>query len=613
MKSLVAVAALFALPAAAQVSDNKSLTGKYFFRHVSVLTDANGSLSETRTAWGAMTFDGNGGMSYQGSQMVGANPPVSLTGTGSYSVKPGAFATISNPLRNGTVINARVGMGAVAGSSTESGTTLFDIFVAVPAPAQAMSAASLNGPYWVTSFEMPNGSAALVRNTWFKLTANGNGDFGDAAITGEAANLGNRLMNLVIPGVTYSASSDGSGTLNLPMPPSANFSTQLIGGAKALNISPDGSFFIGGSTGNAVHGLIVGVRAFGGNGGNSSYRDLYWAAGLRYDRNTGRMASFAGAANATGSGSAIWHRRLRQTDSLIDYTLVAPYSLKADGSGLVLGEQMAVASTGQMFASTGVGIQDSNTYEICFGVRAPAQSGAGVFLNPQGILNAASFAPAGNPVSPGELVTAFGSGLAASTVNATALPFPMQLGGISVTVNGQAAPIYYVSAAQISFLIPFGATGQFATILVTNKGIKSNAVDVPLAASSPGLFTLPQTGIGAAAILHADFSTVSPSSPAKRGETIQLYLTGLGATTPLTPDGEPAPVRPLSVTTAPIAIFAGSTLKPATVLYKGLAPTLAGLYQANFTIPADAPTGTVGISVQTVEAFTDLADISIVP
>jgi uncharacterized protein (TIGR03437 family) len=71
-------------------------------------------------------------------------------------------------------------------------------------------------------------------------------------------------------------------------------------------------------------------------------------------------------------------------------------------------------------------------------------------------------------------------------------------------------------------------------------------------------------------------------------------------------------VRPLSVTTAPIAIFAGSTLKPATVLYKGLAPTLAGLYQANFTIPADAPTGTVGISVQTAEAFTDLADISIV-
>lgn len=601
------------LPMGAQISDNKALTGKYYFRQVSMLTDSNGTVTEARTGWGTMTFDGNGSLSFQGSQMVGANPAQSLTGTGSYAVKAGAFATISNPLRSGTNLNARVGTGAVVGSSTESGTTLFDFFIALPAPVSpaVTSAATLSGAYWVSSLEIPNGSSNLVRDTWFKLQSNGNGAFGDATVAGEAVNLGSKQTNLQIPGVTYSVAPDGTGTLNLPMPASSTFSDQLIGGLKSIYVSPDGSFFIGGHTTNSVHGMVIGVQAFNNNGSNANFSGLYWGAGIRFDQGQGRFSSFTGSANGTGAaGNGIWYRRVRQTDALVDFTPLIPFGLSNDGSGRALAGKMAMASTSQSFVGSAIGVLDTPAYELYFGIKAPAQSASGVFLNPQGIFNAASFAPAGNPVAPGELITAYGAGLAASTVT-SGVPFPPTLGNVTVTVNGTVAPIYYVSPSQMSFLIPFGTKGSTATIVVTNNGKASNAVDIPLAVSAPGIFSLPQTGIGAGAVLHADFSVVNAQSPAKRGETVLVYLTGLGLTSPQVPDGTAAPSNPLSVMTAPIAVYIGNLSTQATVIYKGLAPTLAGLYQLNITIPLNAPTGTVGMSLQTTEAFTDLVDITI--
>lgn len=611
MKRTLCAMAMLALPLAAQIADNKSLNGKYFFRHVSILAGANGAVTDARTGWGTMTFDGSGSLSFQGSQIAGANPAAALTGTGSYSVKPGAFATLANPLRAGSTINARVGAnGTVVGSTTEAATT-FEMFIAVPAPAQATSAGTLSGSYWVSSLELPNGSSSLLRNTWFKLTSNGNGAFGDAAVTGEAVNLGNRLLNLAIPGVTYTVASDGSGTLNLPMPGAADFSGQLIGGVKTIYVAPDGSFFIGGSTANAVHGFVIGVRAYAGNAQNASFTGLYWSAGMRLDG--ARLSSFAGEVRPTGAGQAVWHRRVRQIEGPVDFTPLLSYNLTSDGSGRTLTGKIALAATGASFAGVNVSDTDSASYELFFGVRAPDQSGSGVFLNPQGVVNAASFAPSGTPVAPGQMVSAFGSGMASGTFGATTIPFPNTLGGVSVTVNGQPAPIFLAKPTQLNFLIPSGVTGNTATIVVTNNNVKSNSVDVPLAASSPGIFTVAQSGIGAGVFLHADFSVVSAASPARRGETILVFLTGLGLTSPRVADGNGSPSNPPSVMTADMNVFIGSTATPAAIAFKGLAPQLIGLGQLNITIPANAPTGTVGLSIQTAEAFNDMVDINIAP
>jgi uncharacterized protein (TIGR03437 family) len=85
-------------------------------------------------------------------------------------------------------------------------------------------------------------------------------------------------------------------------------------------------------------------------------------------------------------------------------------------------------------------------------------------------------------------------------------------------------------------------------------------------------------------VLHADYSLVTPQNPAQVGETVSVYLTGLGTVNPLIQDGSAGPVSPLSQTTNTITADIGG--QAATITYVGLAPELAGLYQINVTVPS---------------------------
>src|SRR5258708_28067863 len=142
--------------------------------------------------------------------------------------------------------------------------------------------------------------------------------------------------------------------------------------------------------------------------------------------------------------------------------------------------KVGLGAAGKGFVGAAINNSDPDAYEVYFGVQLPSLSGTGVFLNPLGVLNAASFAPPGNPIAPGQFVALFGTGLAASNRTATA-PYPSILNGVTVQVNGKASPIYFVSAGQINFLVPYATTGTSATIVVQNNGANSNTVTVPLA------------------------------------------------------------------------------------------------------------------------------------
>src|SRR5205085_5081265 len=102
------------------------------------------------------------------------------------------------------------------------------------------------------------------------------------------------------------------------------------------------------------------------------------------------------------------------------------------------------------------------------------------------------------------------------------------------------------------------------------------------------------------AILHADFSPVSPASPAKAGETVQIFLTGLGAVSPAVVAGTAGPTRPLSTVVNVPDVYIGGL--GARVAYAGLAPGLAGLYQLNVTIPSGVSTGNATVEIATVDA-----------
>jgi len=110
-------------------------------------------------------------------------------------------------------------------------------------------------------------------------------------------------------------------------------------------------------------------------------------------------------------------------------------------------------------------------------------------------------------------------------------------------------------------------------------------------------------------VLHADYSLVSAAKPAAAGETVQLFLTGMGAVSPTPADGAAGSLNPLSSTTAsPLAVYVGGV--PAKIQVSFLHTQYPGLYQMNVTLPSALPgSGTLPLAIETPNAFHDQVDI----
>ena len=246
---------------------------------------------------------------------------------------------------------------------------------------------------------------------------------------------------------------------------------------------------------------------------------------------------------------------------------------------------------------------------ITVAVQAPGVSGSGVFLNPAGVVNAASSAPFTAGIVRGEFITLYGANLAPNILTATTVPFPPALNGVQVLINNKPAPLYFVSPNQISAIVPFGTTTATAQIQVINNGPSSNIVTTFVNQTSPGVFTVPPGGIGQGAALHPDFSLVTTAHPAQIGEIIAVYLTGLGDVTPPVADGALGPSNPPSLATNNITARIGGI--QATVNYAGLAPQLAGLYQVNIQIPSGVSAGDKTLDIAGPDSFTSEAVIPV--
>jgi uncharacterized protein (TIGR03437 family) len=594
----------------AQTLDNRSLTGKYYFRHLFAATDAVGNITEVRSLLGAITFDGGGAYILAGQQNVGSAAASAFSSSGAYTMNPAGIVSLTNPLRPALSLNARFSALALIGSSTESTDNVFDLFIAIPAPSGGVSNASLTGSYWATGLEINAASASRARSSFFPLNSLGSGAFTNAQISGHnAAQSGGSPYSETISNARYMLNSDGTGSANFP-------NSTLVADNKTLYISRDGNVILAGSTTAGAHDLLVAIKQTLGPASNATWKDKFWSAGLRIDLRN--LSAFSGSTASNAAGKLLVTRRVHAigatpANGAIDFTGVNPYSLNADGSGAVLAARVALGADGNAFVAAGGLISETTAYELYLGARMPPLSGSGVFLDPQGVVNTASFAPAGSPIAPGEFAALYGSGLAPSLQVATTTTFPATLGGVSVTMNNLPAPLYFVSGTQIAALVPFNLQGQRATIVVDNNGAKSNPVDVPIAPTAPGIFSLDKNGIGPGAILHPDFRVVTAGSPAKRGETIQVYLTGLGPVAPTIADGAPGRgAEPFNRTTQTPKVHIGS--KVGTVTYSGLAPGLPGLYQLNVVIPNDAPTGSaIPLAIETVEHFHDQVDVAITP
>ena len=211
------------------------------------------------------------------------------------------------------------------------------------------------------------------------------------------------------------------------------------------------------------------------------------------------------------------------------------------------------------------------------------------------ITNAASFAP--GPVSPGEFVVIFGSMM--GPANLATLQFDSSgkvattLAGTQVLFDGNPAPMIYTSAGQLSTIVPYEVSGS-TKVQVSYQGVLSDAQQVRVIDSVPGIFTLDTSGQGA--ILNQDNTVNGVKSGAAPGDVISIFGTGEGLTDPPGIDGgitgSNLPKPKLTVTVQ----IAG---KQAQVTYAGEAPGApAGVLQVNAVIPPDVARGTsVPISI----------------
>jgi glucosylceramidase len=194
-----------------------------------------------------------------------------------------------------------------------------------------------------------------------------------------------------------------------------------------------------------------------------------------------------------------------------------------------------------------------------------------------GAVNAAAPAAA---LSPGELFSIYGVNLAAGPQQPVLLPLPATMAAASVQIDGIAAPLAYVSPGQINAQVPWEVAPGSATLTVTHAGVAASQT-VTIAAAGPAIFTL--YGSPEAAALNQDYSVNSQDRPAAAGQAIFLFGTGLGAVSPAVATGAPASSDPLSWVAAKVTATVGGVA--ADVLFAGLAPGFAGLWQVNIALP----------------------------
>jgi len=218
----------------------------------------------------------------------------------------------------------------------------------------------------------------------------------------------------------------------------------------------------------------------------------------------------------------------------------------------------------------------------------PAQ---GAMPNVSAIVNGASYA--GNGVAPGEMVALFGSSMGPDSLVGSQVDAdggrPTELAGVRVLFDETPAPLVYVYSSFMAAIVPNSTSGRSASaVQVEYLGSRSLPVIVPIAVSSPGIFTADASGQGPAAALNEDGTLNTASNPAQAGSTITLWVTGEGQATLDGADGN---------TTLPVSVQIGGIDSTAS-----FAKT-EGLLQIQAQIPADVVSGTeVPVTVQVAQA-----------
>jgi uncharacterized protein (TIGR03437 family) len=521
---------------------------------------------------------------------------------------PATSAQVSNPA--GVAVDA-AGNLYIADSSNDRIRKVSNGVLTTVVGTGTLGFAGDNGPATYAELSAPNGVAV------------------DPAGNLYIADTGNNRIRKVTNGVITTVAGNGTAGLSGDNGPATN---AQLNRPKGVAVDSAGNLYIADTYNSRVrkvsNGVITtvagsGTEGFSGDNGPATSALLYWPNGVAVD-------SAGNLYIADTYNSRV--RVLTPVGSLCTYS-VSPTTLQAPTSGgsLTVGIQAApfcpwaisgmpgwitvsAAPSGPGSASVALAVFPNNSGATLSGtvliagvsvtVIQPALATAP--LPPiKSVVNAASFI--GGPVSPGEMVTIFGTGIGPATAAyATTDPATGKLattiGGVRVLFNGTPAPMVYASSTQVSAVVPYEmALIPSPSVWIEYAGETSNAYRLSLAASAPGLFAQNSSGSGLGAILNQDNSLNGPGNPAAKGSIIQMFMTGEGQTSPLGVTGAITSVTlpPPQVTPAPLlAPVVDIDGRTALCTYAGEAPGMAaGVMQLNVQIPAYVGSGALRIQV----------------
>ena len=274
------------------------------------------------------------------------------------------------------------------------------------------------------------------------------------------------------------------------------------------------------------------------------------------------------------------------TEDLGDNVFFVRGAVEGLGAGLYEGELSfnSNAANSPVRIPVAMDVRDSSAPEALF----------------SGIVNGASFDPV-QGIAPGTIVSLFGINLASGADRPEDTPLPREFLSARVSVNGIDAPFFFASQGQLNIQVPFELSPGGARIEVSRDGVTGNSISAPVFERSPGIFLLGVDSYGA--IVNASQGNFPlptevgrrvglPTTPARPGDVIVIFATGLGPVDNPVPTGEVTPDSPLARTlerpnvnysTSPFGLSERAS-------FSGLSPRFVGLYQVNVPIPVTVPT-----------------------
>ncbi len=290
------------------------------------------------------------------------------------------------------------------------------------------------------------------------------------------------------------------------------------------------------------------------------------------------------------------HRSAVITDIGAGYTYNIDWTPPANASGDVI-----FYASGN--AADGNGATSNDRIYTTSAIISPATCALSSLPLISGAVNAASFS---GPITPNALISLFGAGFqppgltrALTQLDIRSNTVPSLLSCAAVEINRIRAPLFYTSPGQLNVVVPSGVTPGAAEVRVVlnpnSHPVYSAPITVQAAAAAPALFTSDgkqaSASLAGTGTLIGDPAVLAGARPAKAGDMVTLWATGLGDTNPHVDAASIVP-GPAPTVNAVTVMLNGTPLPAANIQYAGMAPGLmAGVYQINIRIPTGVVAG----------------------